>query len=90
MKSSYTLGTSEYQLVTCKKCKMAEKAHTFIYKRADGEGTNICVQVAHSFLKGAMPSCLLCDTFVLMYLFSYAIRVSGRSHTEVSDLTRAG
>ena len=33
----------------CKKCKMAEKAHTFIYKRADGEETNICVQVVCFF-----------------------------------------
>ena len=35
MKSSYTLETSVYQLVTYKKCKMAEKAHTLFYKRAD-------------------------------------------------------
>ena len=27
-----------YQLVTHKKCKMAVKAHTFIYRRVDGEG----------------------------------------------------
>ena len=50
---------------------MAEKAHTFIYKRADGEGTNICVQVACLLLMGAMPSCLLCGTFVFMPFCSY-------------------
>ena len=35
MKSSYTLETSVYQLVTYKKCKMAVKTHTLFYKRAD-------------------------------------------------------
>ena len=30
-----------YQLVTYKKCKMAVKVHTLIYKGADGEGANI-------------------------------------------------
>ena len=38
MKSSYTLETFVYQLVTHKKCKMVVKAHTFIYRRVDGEG----------------------------------------------------
>ena len=37
MKSSYTLEATVYQLVTCKKCKMAVKAYTFIYRRVDGE-----------------------------------------------------
>jgi hypothetical protein len=37
LKSSYTLETSVYQLVTCKKCKMAVKARALIYRRADGE-----------------------------------------------------
>ena len=46
---------------------MAETAHTFIYKRADGEGTNICVQVACFLLMGAMYSCYLCSTFVLVF-----------------------
>ena len=32
LKSSYTLETFVYQLVTCKKCKMAVKVHTLIYK----------------------------------------------------------
>ncbi len=50
---------------------MAEKAHTFIYKRADGEGTNICVQVVCLLLMSAMPSCYLCGTFVFMPFFSY-------------------
>ena len=39
MKSSYTLETIEYQLVTHKKCKMAVKAHALFYKRKDGEET---------------------------------------------------
>ena len=56
----------------CKKCKMAEKAHTFIYKRADGEETNICVQVVCFFLMGTMPSCYLCRTFALMFSASAA------------------
>ncbi len=46
---SYTLETSVYQPVTYKKCKMAAKAHALFYKRADGEGANICVQVVHFF-----------------------------------------
>ena len=50
---------------------MAEKAHTFIYKRADGEGTNMCVQVACLLLMGTMPSCYLCSTFVFMSFCSY-------------------
>ena len=37
MKSSYTLETSVYQLVTHKKCKMAEKVRALIYRSADGE-----------------------------------------------------
>ena len=41
LKSSYTLETFVYQLVTYKKCKMAVKVHTLIYKGADGEGANI-------------------------------------------------
>ena len=49
MKSSYTLETSVYQLVTHKKCKMAVKVHTLFYKRDDGEGANICVQIVHFF-----------------------------------------
>nr|DAV50348.1 MAG TPA: hypothetical protein [Caudoviricetes sp.] len=32
MKSSYTLETSVYQFVMCKKCKMAVKVHTLFYK----------------------------------------------------------
>ena len=58
----------------CKKCKMAEKAHTFIYKRADGEETNICVQVVcffdgyNAFVCPLPPFC------------SYVLRVSGRFH----------
>nr|DAT11606.1 MAG TPA: hypothetical protein [Caudoviricetes sp.] len=35
MESSYTLETSVYQLVTHKKCKMAVKKHTLVYKWAD-------------------------------------------------------
>ena len=35
MKSSYTLETSVYQLVTYKKCKMAVKTHALFYKWAD-------------------------------------------------------
>ena len=72
LNTSYTLETSVYQLVTCKKCKMAEKAHTFIYKRADGVGTNICVQVACLLLMGAKSSCYLCRTFALMFSASAA------------------
>ena len=49
MKSSYTLEISEYQLVTHEKCKMAVKAHTLFYKRAEGERANICVQIVHFF-----------------------------------------
>ena len=49
MKSSYTLETSVYQLVTHKKCKMAVKVHTLFYKRDDGEWANICVQIVHFF-----------------------------------------
>ena len=41
LKTSYTLETFVYQLVTRKKCKMAVKVHTLIYKGADGEGANI-------------------------------------------------
>ena len=41
LNTSYTLETFVYQLVTCKKCKMAVKVHTLIYKGADGEGANI-------------------------------------------------
>ena len=51
---------------------MAEKAHTFIYKRADGEGTNICVQVACLLLMGTKYSCYLCRTFALMFSASAA------------------
>ena len=32
---SYTLGTSVYQLITHKKCKMAVKVHALVYKWAD-------------------------------------------------------
>ena len=32
-----------------KKCKMAVKTHTLFYKREDGEGANICVQIVHFF-----------------------------------------
>ena len=49
MKSSYTLETFVYQLVTCEKCKMAVKTHTLFYKRDDGEGANISVQIVHFF-----------------------------------------
>ena len=49
MKSSYTLETSEFQLVTHKKCKMAVKTHALFYMRDDGEGANICVQIVHFF-----------------------------------------
>ena len=41
LSTSYTLETSVYQFVTRKKCKMAVKVHTLIYKGADGEGANI-------------------------------------------------
>ena len=41
MNSSYTLETLVYQPVTYKKCKIAVKVHTLIYKGADGEGANI-------------------------------------------------
>ena len=41
LNTSYTLETFVYQLVTHKKCKMAVKVHTLIYKGADGEGANI-------------------------------------------------
>ena len=36
-----------YQPVTHKKCKMAVKAHTFIYRRVDGEGDK---HLAHPIL----------------------------------------
>ena len=29
---------------------MAVKAHALFYKRDDGEGTNICVQIVHFFV----------------------------------------
>ena len=46
---SYTLETSVYQLITRKKCKMAVKAQALFYKRDDGEGAIICVQIVHFF-----------------------------------------
>ena len=46
---SYTLEISVYQSVTYKKCKMAVKIHALFYKRGDGEGAIICVQVVHFF-----------------------------------------
>ena len=49
MKSSYTLETFVYQLVTHKKCKMAVKTHALFYMRDDGEWANICVQIVHFF-----------------------------------------
>ena len=49
MKSSYTLEIVDYQLVTYKKRKMVVKAHALIYKRGEGEETNICVQIVHFF-----------------------------------------
>ena len=49
MKSSYTLEISDYQLVTRKKCKMAVKTHALFYKRDDGDGAIICVQIVHFF-----------------------------------------
>ena len=52
LNTSYTLETSVYQLVTHKKCKMAVKAHTLFYKKVNGEGANICVQIVHPFYKG--------------------------------------
>ena len=64
---------------------MAEKAHTFIYKRADGEGTNICVQVACLLLMGAMYSCYLCRTFALMFSASAAdFKLMGYVEGEIS------
>ena len=44
---------------------MAVKAHTLFYKRAEGEEANICVQVVHFFLMGAMTWCYLCNTLLL-------------------------
>ncbi len=32
-----------------KKCKMAVKAHALFYKRDEGKGANICVQIVHFF-----------------------------------------
>ena len=32
-----------------KKCKMAVKTHALFYKRDDGDGENICVQIVHFF-----------------------------------------
>ena len=49
MKLSYTLETSVYQHVMHKKCKMAVKTHALFYKRDDGDGENICVQIVHFF-----------------------------------------
>ena len=31
---------------------MAVKAHTLFYKKVNGEGANICVQIVHPFYKG--------------------------------------
>ena len=64
MKLSYTLEISVYQLVTCKKCKMAEKARALIYRRADGErGKHLCTSCT-LLMMGAMSQRDLCNTFV--------------------------
>ena len=44
---------------------MAVKAQALFYKRTDGEGAIICVQIVHFFLMGAMPWCYLCSTLIL-------------------------
>ena len=64
---SYTLEISVYQSVTHKKCKMAAKAHAPFYKRADGEGANICVQVVHFF---CWVQCLRVTFAALLFLCS--------------------
>ena len=43
---------------------MAVKTHALFYMRNDGEKANICVQIVHFFLWGAMSWCYLCSTFV--------------------------
>ena len=55
LKSSYTLETFVYQLVTCKKCKMAVKVHTLIYKGADGVGANITLMSVNPKLEVCKP-----------------------------------
>ena len=32
-----------------KKCKMAVKVHVLFYKRENGKGAKICVQIVHFF-----------------------------------------
>ena len=77
MKSSYTLEISVYQLVTCKKCKMAVKVHTLIYRRADGERGQTFVYKLHTSYDGcnvlarplqhfcAKPNCIGDDDGIL-------------------------
>ena len=62
---SYTLETSVYQLVTHKKCKMVVKAQALFYKRTDGEGAIICVQIVHFFCR---VKCLGV-TFAALYFY---------------------
>ena len=54
---------------------MAEKAHTFIYKRDDGEGTNLLCTSCMPFVDGYKVFVL-----PLPHFCSYVLRVSGRFH----------
>ena len=64
LNTSHTLEISVYQFVTHEKCKMAVKAHTLIYKQADGEWYKYLGTSCTLLLMGAMPQCDLCNAFV--------------------------
>ena len=56
---------------------MAVKTHALFYMRDDGEGANICVQIVHFFCG---VQCLGVTFAALLFLCSYVLRVSGKSH----------